>query len=205
MMDKAFVCPFIFDLKRAEVKGPILQFQSTIFEKEDVKKLLLTLNKACGDSGLKEELLTKTFEVWWPNLKETLDKIKGESSEEEETSPEKTFSLEILEEILELTRTNQKLLRSPETLLPPNYLEFLFNERLNRNLTEKDKNLLEQMRSISIEIKRYLMQFMNIIDMYKSERRSIDEDFHMEFRRLFDLIQHQQIMFEQSNRIYRRF
>ena len=205
MMDKAFVCPFIFDLKRAEVKGPILQFQSTIFEKEDVKKLLLTLNKACGDSGLKEELLTKTFEVWWPNLKETLDKIKGESSEEEETSPEKTFSLEILEEILELTRTNQKLLRSPETLLPPNYLEFLFNERLNRNLTEKDKNLLEQMRSISIEIKRYLMQIMNIIDMYKSERRSIDEDFHMEFRRLFDLIQHQQIMFEQSNRIYRRF
>lgn len=205
MMDKAFVCPFIFDLKRAEVKGPILQFQSTIFEKEDVKKLLLTLNKACGDSGLKEELLTKTFEVWWPNLKETLDKIKGESSEEEEISPEKTFSLEILEEILELTRTNQKLLRSPETLLPPNYLEFLFNERLNRNLTEKDKNLLEQMRSISIEIKRYLMQIMNIIDMYKSERRSIDEDFHMEFRRLFDLIQHQQIMFEQSNRIYRRF
>ena len=89
-----------------------------------------------------------------------------------------------------------KLLRSPETLLPPNYLEFLFNERLNRNLTEKDKNLLEQMRSISIEIKRYLMQIMNIIDMYKSERRSIDEDFHMEFRRLFDLIQHQQIMFE---------
>ena len=36
MMDKASVCPFIFDLKRAEVKGPILQFQSTIFEKEDV-------------------------------------------------------------------------------------------------------------------------------------------------------------------------
>lgn len=205
MMDKAFVCPFIFDLKRAEVKGPILQFQSTIFEKEDVKKLLLTLNKAGGESSLREELLTKTFEVWWPNLKETLDKIKGEASEEEKTSPEKTFSLEILEEILELTRTNQKLLRSPETLLPPNYLEFLFNERLNRNLTEKDKNLLEQMRSISIEIKRYLMQIMNVIDMYKNERRSIDEDFFMEFRRLFDLIQHQQIMFEQLNRIYRRF
>ena len=30
MMDKSSVCPFIFDLKRAEVKGPILQFQSTI-------------------------------------------------------------------------------------------------------------------------------------------------------------------------------
>ena len=38
MMDKSSVCPFIFDLKRAEVKGPILQFQSTIFDKDDVKK-----------------------------------------------------------------------------------------------------------------------------------------------------------------------
>ena len=59
MMDKSSVCPFIFDLKRAEVKGPILQFQSTIFDKDDVKKLLLTLNKACGDSGLKEDLLSR--------------------------------------------------------------------------------------------------------------------------------------------------
>jgi len=35
-MDKSFVCPLIFDLKRAEVKGPILQFQSTIFETADI-------------------------------------------------------------------------------------------------------------------------------------------------------------------------
>ncbi|WP_301814842.1 TIR domain-containing protein [Bacteroides caecimuris] len=63
MMDKSYVCPFIFDLKRAEVKGPILQFQSTIFEKEDVKKLVLTLNRACGASALKEDLLTRVFSL----------------------------------------------------------------------------------------------------------------------------------------------
>jgi len=32
-MDKAFVSPFLFNIKRSEVDGPILQFQSTIFEK----------------------------------------------------------------------------------------------------------------------------------------------------------------------------
>ena len=42
-MDKSFVTPFLFDIKRAEVNGPILQFQSTIFDKEDIKKLLQTL------------------------------------------------------------------------------------------------------------------------------------------------------------------
>lgn len=36
-MDKAAVSPFLFDIKRSEVSGPILQFQSTIFEKEDIK------------------------------------------------------------------------------------------------------------------------------------------------------------------------
>ena len=33
-MDKSFVSPFLFDIKRSEVNGPILQFQSTVFEKE---------------------------------------------------------------------------------------------------------------------------------------------------------------------------
>ena len=44
-MDKSFVSPFLFDIKRSEVNGPILQFQSTIFQKEDLKKLVSTLNK----------------------------------------------------------------------------------------------------------------------------------------------------------------
>ena len=39
-MDKSFVTPFLFDIKRSEVNGPILQFQSTVFEKEDIKNIL---------------------------------------------------------------------------------------------------------------------------------------------------------------------
>ena len=41
-MEKSFVTPFLFDIKRSEVKGPILQFQSTIFEQEDIKKMVKT-------------------------------------------------------------------------------------------------------------------------------------------------------------------
>lgn len=67
-MEKSFVTPFLFDIKRSEVKGPILQFQSTIFEKDDIKKMVKTLNKACGDSGISESRLEKSFDVWYPNL-----------------------------------------------------------------------------------------------------------------------------------------
>lgn len=204
MMDKSSVCPFIFDLKRAEVKGPILQFQSTIFDKDDVKKLLLTLNKACGDAGLKEESLSKIFDVWWPNLEESLEAIKGEPSEEEKTSTDKNFRNEMLEEILELSRTNQKLLRSPEVLFPPEYIEFIIRERIDKETSEKDRNLIEEQRHITMELKHRIMQMRDLLELYRNEKKFIDDDFYMNMRRLIDLFQHQQILLEQTNRIFRR-
>lgn len=115
-MDKSFVCPFLFNIKRSEVDGPILQFQSTILEKDDIKKLLKTLNKACGEDKLTEDRLDKAFDVWFPSLEAELHKI--ESSTKLEKSDEKKAkeapANQILEEILELSRLNQKLLRNPD-------------------------------------------------------------------------------------------
>jgi hypothetical protein len=115
-MDKSFVSPFLFDIKRSEVKGPILQFQSTIFQKEDIKKLLHTLNKACGDTSITDGRLDKAFEVWYPTLEEELNRIKGvpDEPEEERNNDKAPQSSEILEEILDLSRNNQKLLRNPD-------------------------------------------------------------------------------------------
>ncbi len=116
-MDKAFVCPFLFDIKRSEVDGPILQFQSTIFERADIQKLVRTLNKACANDNLSDERLDKAFDVWYPTLESGLEKLKAvevEPSEKKIKGDENKKRDEILEEILELTRINQKLLRNPE-------------------------------------------------------------------------------------------
>lgn len=204
MMDKASVCPFIFDLKRAEVKGPILQFQSTIFEKEDVKKLLVTLNKSCGDAGLKEDLLTKTFEVWWPNLEDSLNAIKSEELDGDEVHPEKNLSNEMLEEILELSRTNQKILRSPEILFPQEYVEFIFKERTNRDLSERERDILEELRHYMMELQHRIANMREMTEFYQSEKKTIDDDFSNSYLRLFDFFQRIQILIEQTNRIIRR-
>ncbi len=117
-MDKAFVTPFLFDIKRSEVDGPILQFQSTIFEEEDLKKLVTTLNRACDKDGLTDERLNKAFEVWYPTLKEQLEKLrdiapsKQDADDMAELQTPKAY--DILEEILELSRINQKLIRNPD-------------------------------------------------------------------------------------------
>ncbi len=116
-MEKSYVCPFLFDIKRAEVNGPALQFQSTIFEKEDIKKLLVSLNQACNQGQLTSEQLEKAFGVWFPSLEEQLKGLLEVSpSIAKENHKEITaHSNEILEEILDISRINQKLLRNPDS------------------------------------------------------------------------------------------
>ncbi|MGX9772560.1 hypothetical protein ACWYXN_03520 [Janthinobacterium aestuarii] len=116
-MEKASVSPFLFDIKRSEVSGPILQFQSTIFEKEDIRKLISSLNRACAAENLSEERLEKAFSVWYPTLEEQLNSLHKsniESSFNEEKEEIIDTTGKILEEILDLTRSNQKLLRNPD-------------------------------------------------------------------------------------------
>lgn len=116
-MDKAFVSPFLFDIKRSEVDGPTLQFQSTIFNKEDVFKLVKTLNKASGEDQLNDSMLDKAFNVWWPTLEDELKKLAEikDAIVPEKDGTSDLESSEILEEILDLSRLNQKLLRNPDS------------------------------------------------------------------------------------------
>jgi hypothetical protein len=125
-MDKSFVSPFLFDIKRSEVNGPILQFQSTIFQKDDIKKLLNTLNKACGEGSITDARLEKAFDVWYPTLEQELNNLKNvqdESDEHNKKEESKVHTSEILEEILDLSRNNQKLLRNPEPKIIENIEE----------------------------------------------------------------------------------
>ena len=151
-MDKSFVSPFLFDIKRSEVDGPILQFQSTIFEKEDLKKLVKTLNKACDKAGLADERLEKAFEVWYPTLESELNKlrdIKPEGSDENESGELQTPQMqEILEEILDLSRINQKLLRNPDGPLGASL------EEINHRLGELMERLVRSVDSIPSQLSR---------------------------------------------------
>ena len=132
-VEKSRVCPFLFKIKSSDMKGPILQYQSTIHDRGDVLKLIKAINEACEENRLEETRLERAFEVWWPKLDEELNKIvvsgeKGEDSEDQ-TEGDKSYISRVLEEILEISRTNQKLLRDPSTLLPYEYLLSILGAR----------------------------------------------------------------------------
>lgn len=124
-VEKSRVSPFLFRLKRSEVDGPLLQFQSTVVERDDVLKLLRSMNLAAGAESLEEGRLEKAYSVWWPNLEEELNAIPAPPvAQPSPIAPDPGAQLsKVLEELLDLTRTNHKILRDPAALIPPNYIE----------------------------------------------------------------------------------
>lgn len=149
-VDKSRVCPILFRIKRSEVDGPILQFQSTICEKDDILKLLKSINAGCAEHGIDEARLEKTFDVWWPSLSKDLDDVPNDvanpiPTEKKHITPNEQME-KVLEEVLELSRLNHQLLRSPEELLPPNYVQQLLSMSLPRDMVEPfDHPAIEEM------------------------------------------------------------
>jgi TIR domain len=96
----AHVCPYLFRLERADVKGPFSQFQSQRAAQEDTRKLLQTINDVLPKDRRSEGQLAKTFEKWWPDLEGHLASIPLGQAEQK---PRRDLP-EMVEEMLELVR-----------------------------------------------------------------------------------------------------
>lgn len=174
-IDKSRVSPFLFRIKRSEVEGPILQFQSTIFERDDVYKLLKSINGASGPDGLEDARLEKSFEVWWPQLEKLLNEIPMEVAAAPAPTPAPEAASasasdevsRVLEEILELTRNNHKLLRSPEAILPPDYIQHALRrgsrrEELAAGIRGFDGQIHPEAIRELVEMYREVLKFLGV-------------------------------------------
>ena len=135
-IDKSRVSPFLFNIKRSDLtEGPLLQFQSTVYTKGDLLKLVSSINSNAGDpEQLPKDRMERVYEVWWPQLQAELDRLPKQGK----VSPSKAKggavpSASLLEEILELAREEYKLLRSPQQVLPPDYLLGLLRKAAMRH------------------------------------------------------------------------
>lgn len=111
-LEESKVCPILFNFNTTELKGPLASFQATKFTKEDIKKLLESINNSCNETKLEEKSLDETFEMWWPQLEGKIKEILAQFKSA--TKPQKRSDSDILEEILELTRSNTKLALSDQ-------------------------------------------------------------------------------------------
>lgn len=113
-VNESHVCPLLFNFDQSLLKGPLSQFQATKLEKDDMFKLMKTINKNIGEKeiSLSESDLKESFSVWWPKLDKKLNVIPDSESE---TSTERS-QIEILKETLEIVR---KLDRQSNTAFIP--------------------------------------------------------------------------------------
>lgn len=162
-IEQSKVCPFLVDLKPSDIQNsPILQFQMVSATKEDLFKLFKSINTNLGELKLQEDVLSTSFNTFWPKIE---DDLKSASSVSEASVSNKKVSIDTqapIEEILELVRYQHKLLKSPEELLPPQYLREVFRE--SSQMISKD--LLKE-----IDSRLYKINFLasSIIEDCKSK------------------------------------
>src|SRR6516164_781269 len=116
------VASFLFGIGHADVQQPLAQFQGTLFEKADVRKLVADINAACKpDEQLDDRRLERLFEMMWPDFEGKI-KLILESAEAAAPSPPPSGedkvdqALKMISEILVLVR-EQFALRSSTNAL----------------------------------------------------------------------------------------
>lgn len=122
-IDKSKVCPLLFRLKPSDISNsPILQFQMANVDRDDIFKLFKSINISLGDDGLDEARLEKVFNTFWPEMQQAFESIKISEDNNEMESEKQDGNMEIFEEMLDLLRSQQMMLRSPEKILPVGYV-----------------------------------------------------------------------------------
>jgi len=67
------ITPFLFQIQRASLSGPLAQFQSCEYQEQDVLALVQSINgKLPKQERLDQGLLRRTFGVWWLELDKAL-------------------------------------------------------------------------------------------------------------------------------------
>ncbi len=98
------VCPVLYDFRPSELKGPLSQFQATVIDKDDMLKLLQTINREIGEARLSENQLTEAFNLWWPKFEDEIAVIEPTKTELKERRSERDLTEEILKIVRGLER-----------------------------------------------------------------------------------------------------
>jgi|SRR5690554_5777023 len=102
----SYVCTFLIDLSPTDLTGPLSIFQATRFNKEDVYKLLITINQIIqkqNGKSLSSENLKSLFDVFYPKLEEKINSISKTGAKENEKVIR--TDRELLEESVQILRT----------------------------------------------------------------------------------------------------
>ena len=157
---------FLIDLQPEHVTDPLAQFNHTLPNREDVFKLVNTINSGVTEKRLKYEILEKVFETHWPHFEQEFKKIIDKIPEKKKKpAPGKD---ELLGEILNSVRGIDRRLR---------YIENL-NSTVDENNEHHYQNLqpVLSLRELNAEIKEMVSAGINDNDIHHHLRQKGPKD-----------------------------
>ena len=139
MLD-AKVATIAININFSEIKGPLGSFQATKLEKDDILKLLKSINNA-QEKPLDEKKLEATFIAFWPKFQEIIDNTKIDPTRSgKEKTPKKDELYKSVDEILQLVR-NQNVMLSDRKRN-----NMLYIEEMQRRIDEIMDTIYRYMR-----------------------------------------------------------
>jgi hypothetical protein len=101
---KSGVCPILVDLKKGNYDGPMKNLQlSELDSEQDMKQLLVTINKKCSNP-LDAALLDRMFGLLWEDLRTKVQELIAEHRKGRQTASVVRSTGEKLDELLTLAR-----------------------------------------------------------------------------------------------------
>ena len=74
-IESSRVCTFLIDLEPKDVIEPLTHFNHTLPNKENMQKLIRTLNSRLGEYALQSDTLDSVFDTYWPQFENKLSEI----------------------------------------------------------------------------------------------------------------------------------
>ncbi|MCK5768056.1 MAG: toll/interleukin-1 receptor domain-containing protein [Candidatus Atribacteria bacterium] len=128
-LEKSRVCPILFGIQNTDLTGPLKQFQTTEFNKNDFKKLVSVINANYGENKLKSKVLDDVFEIWWPQLKTKVNTIFKEL-DQDDSEPIRS-ERDLIEEILGLSRMTLRNMRRSSQPISSNAIQELLQKYID--------------------------------------------------------------------------
>lgn len=98
-------CPLLCDLKQSDISGPLTNFQSTmITKKEDMLRLIKTMNEASDAAKVDDTRLDKWFSMTWDDFERHVAEALAPNPGTRTSSRPKPTERELLEEVLSTVR-----------------------------------------------------------------------------------------------------
>ncbi len=172
-LENSKVCPILFELDPTDVQGPLVQFQSAKFSKDEMKRVIKMINSELENS-LSIDVLDSVFEMWWPKLKEKVDILIKEAltGNKNEIRSQK----EMIEEILSLTRSYQFSKRRSSTEVSSRAVEDLvigFRDMVSKILLSPTSELI----TILFELSKPIKHILFVAEISNALKNDLDEIF----------------------------